>query len=395
MKIAIFHNLPAGGALKLLCHTLRSLLTNGHEVVMYSFETADQDFYLLNGPHGIVEKRFPLSMRGLGKWKKYQEASRKIANEINELDFDIVYVEKCRFAGAPHLLQYLTKPSIFFMHEPLRFRENEKAAEGDWELGLAFENEGMSPGLWMKRMIGGWDHFFRLGQDKKSARCAKQILTNSCYSAKWIEKVYGINPHVCYPGIHSNQFQKGLPLGRRPLEVLSVGRLDWHKGYFFLLDALAMIPEKNRPCWTIVCDSQNDYYAKRFKEKAKKLNVSIKILSRISEKELVIMYQNVRLLLCGSIHEPFGLAPLEALACGTPALAVDEGGFRETVIPERTGLLLPRQPQVWADEILKALRSASYWDNSLNQAHTEMNQRWDIKRFYRDFEIQFQKVRLN
>jgi len=37
--------------------------------------------------------------------------------------------------------------------------------------------------------------------------------------------------------------------------------------------------------------------------------------------------------------EPFGLAPLEAAACGLPAVAVAEGGARETILSGRTGLL--------------------------------------------------------
>jgi glycosyltransferase involved in cell wall biosynthesis len=37
--------------------------------------------------------------------------------------------------------------------------------------------------------------------------------------------------------------------------------------------------------------------------------------------------------------EPFGLAPLEANACGTPVIALAEGGVRETIVPGENGLL--------------------------------------------------------
>ena len=42
--------------------------------------------------------------------------------------------------------------------------------------------------------------------------------------------------------------------------------------------------------------------------------------------------------------EPFGLAPLEANACGIPVLAVAEGGVRETVIDQVNGLLVDSHP---------------------------------------------------
>ena len=44
--------------------------------------------------------------------------------------------------------------------------------------------------------------------------------------------------------------------------------------------------------------------------------------------------------------EPFGLTPIEAQAAGTPALMVDEGGYRHTVEDGISGRLLPRND--WA-----------------------------------------------
>ena len=49
--------------------------------------------------------------------------------------------------------------------------------------------------------------------------------------------------------------------------------------------------------------------------------------------------------------EPFGLAPLEANACGLPVVAVAEGGVRETIIDGVNGLLVQHQPQMMAHAI--------------------------------------------
>ena len=40
--------------------------------------------------------------------------------------------------------------------------------------------------------------------------------------------------------------------------------------------------------------------------------------------------------------EPFGLTPIEAFSIGTPAIFVDEGGFRDSIIDGECGRLLPR-----------------------------------------------------
>jgi glycosyltransferase involved in cell wall biosynthesis len=49
--------------------------------------------------------------------------------------------------------------------------------------------------------------------------------------------------------------------------------------------------------------------------------------------------------------EPFGLAPLEANACGLPVVAVAEGGVRETIIDGVNGFLVQHQPQMMAHAI--------------------------------------------
>ncbi len=53
--------------------------------------------------------------------------------------------------------------------------------------------------------------------------------------------------------------------------------------------------------------------------------------------------------------EPFGLTPIEAFSVGTPALFVDEGGFRDTVVDGVNGRLLVRDDRAaWQDALEQA-----------------------------------------
>ena len=57
-----------------------------------------------------------------------------------------------------------------------------------------------------------------------------------------------------------------------------------------------------------------------------------------------------------SWYEPFGMASLEAMACGTPVIASAIGGHLDTVVDGTTGLLVtPGQPKALARRIRKLL----------------------------------------
>jgi glycosyltransferase involved in cell wall biosynthesis len=62
----------------------------------------------------------------------------------------------------------------------------------------------------------------------------------------------------------------------------------------------------------------------------------------VEDKALIDLYNRASLLVYAPYLEPFGLTPLEAMACGTPVVAVLEGGARESVIHDQTGVLAER-----------------------------------------------------
>ena len=82
---------------------------------------------------------------------------------------------------------------------------------------------------------------------------------------------------------------------------------------------------------------------------------NVEILGEVDDSELLRLYARCRGLICTALDEDFGLTPVEAMASGKVVLAVDEGGFRETMVPGETGWLLPADPEAFAGKI-RALR---------------------------------------
>ena len=75
----------------------------------------------------------------------------------------------------------------------------------------------------------------------------------------------------------------------------------------------------------------------------------------VSNNELVQLYNKAKLVVYAPYLEPFGLVPLEAMACGTPVVAVREGGVRESVIHNETGIFTERDEDMFAQAVSELL----------------------------------------
>jgi glycosyltransferase involved in cell wall biosynthesis len=108
---------------------------------------------------------------------------------------------------------------------------------------------------------------------------------------------------------------------------------------------------------------------------------NIEFLGLVSDQELVRIYWGA-LALIFPTKDDLGLVPLEAHACGRPVLALGQGGARETVVENQTGLFFDEQtPQA----IIKAV------ENFEPDKFTEEDCRTQAEKFSkREFKRKFQ-----
>ena len=190
--------------------------------------------------------------------------------------------------------------------------------------------------------------------DKENASFAKVILANSYFSREAILRAYGMNSFVSYLGVDTEIFRP-LNMEREPY-VLSVGSLTPAKGFDFIIRALSLIKKKLRPCFVIVGNVVWEPWKVHLEKLAAQRGVKLELKVLIDDSELVKLYNRARLCVYAPYLEPFGLVPLEAMACGTPVVAVKEGGVRESVVHNESGwLLIERDEQEFAEAITQAL----------------------------------------
>jgi len=74
---------------------------------------------------------------------------------------------------------------------------------------------------------------------------------------------------------------------------------------------------------------------------AKKYGFKLRVVGggTVSDEELVKLYSQAKAFLALSKDEDFGITPVEAMACGTPVIAYNGGGYKETVVDGKTGVL--------------------------------------------------------
>ncbi len=135
------------------------------------------------------------------------------------------------------------------------------------------------------------------------------------------------------------------PKGHRP-RLLTVGRLVERKGFEDVIAALPSIPEAEL---VVIGGNHGDEpYAARLRHLAAQLGVAdrVRLTGPVAAADMPRWYRSADLLVTAPWYEPFGLTPLEAMACGVPVVASAVGGLADTVVAGVTGDLVPaRNPR--------------------------------------------------
>lgn len=373
LKIAVFHNLPSGGAKRSLYTYIQYLTQQGHIVDVFIPETANEEYLPLENvatsviKYDVKASFFREKLYSIFSYvpaiikrvsvNNVMKTEKKIAEDLNESSYDIVYCEQDQYTMTPVIFKYLKKPSVYYCAQPIR---NEKILK-------KVNEQKTKAGIFNHPLIKPFAQIFvdhvetrDYERDIEFAEYSTNLLTNSYFTHENILRQYGKNARVSYIGVDNKMFT---PLNlERENFVLSVGTCIPPKGYDFIIRSISNIPKDIRPELVIVGNSSDELWIEYLKTLAKENEVKLDIMTKISDDDLIRLYNKAKLVVYAPYLEPFGYVPLEAMACGTPVVGVKEGGLRESILHKKTGLLTQRNEKDFANAVTKLLKDQELWN---------------------------------
>lgn len=176
--------------------------------------------------------------------------------------------------------------------------------------------------------------------DVSHAKNPDYIIANSIFVKNWIKQRYNRDSIVIYPPVDLSKFELEL---NKDNYYVAVGRLVTVKKFDILVKAFNILGEK----LVIIGDGKK---LKALKEIA---SSNIVFTGFLATTEINKYVSKAKAFMQPGV-EGFGIATLEALACGTPVIAFGTGGVLETVINGKTGLFFYRQHE---NDIVKAVKN--------------------------------------
>ena len=387
MRIAVYENLPPGGA-KRAAFELGRQLAGRHQLDLYRLSTTSRAAfdlaplvrevytYRYSPLFGRLDGRLTrgrLAPRSLTIFGQLERLQQRIAGDIDRRGYDAVLAHTDSMTQSPYLLNWLRLPSAYYCQEIFRIAY-EPALQQEQRRRLAgkpplIRTIALAEDRWVTHRLAA--------ADRRNVAGAGEVLVNSHYMADRVRTAYQREARVCYLGVDAARFTPGTQ-GSRALEVLSIGSPLLTKGHQLVIEALALLPAAGRPRLRVVAPNDRDRDA--LDRLARARSVELAIETAVDEATLIEHYRRAIATICAARGEPFGLTAIESMACGTPVIAIREGGYLETVVHQATGLLVEPNPGALAEAIGSLVNDRSLLDRLGRASRQQVLDAWTWER---------------
>ena len=323
-----------GGFEQYLCEGLSKL---GHKVCLVTSDRIAPRYSKNRSSIGVGEETF-------GKYKVIRFRTLfevrsvpfvRITNFLSELDFDVVHAHE--------------------IYQPISIGSFYAAMKKEKPYGFT-QHRNYYP----KNALGSFlELFYRTIGKKTIDSCAFVCATST--SAVEFLRTLGVKRRIeklpnCLdtekfrPNIQTNLKEK-LGLQNHRL-ILSVGRLHREKGFRYLIKAFRVIRDKYSETKLIITGRGPERENLAHQVATLNLHNDVIFLDRYPHEQMPELYNACDIFVLPSVVEPFGMALIEAMSCGKPAIGSRVGGITDIIDNSKTGFLTePRNPRQLAEKI--------------------------------------------
>lgn len=302
------------------------------------------------------------------KYRNYLPLFPLAIEQFDLSDYDLILSSSHAVAKG-----VLTRPDqlhISYVYSPIRYA---------WDLHFQYLREsGLDRGLkgWLAKYFL---HKIRLW-DVSTAHRVDHYIAISHYIARRIEKTYGKKADVIYPPVDTDSFTIGETTENY---YVTSSRMVPYKKIDLIVEAMSQTNHK-----LLVIGTGPDW--KKIKAKA---GSNIELLGYQSFENMKKILQKAKVYIFAA-EEDFGIAPIEAQACGIPVIAFGKGATLETIIgryaakgevyTDDTGIFFEEQT---IPSLLNAVELFEKFQHKFNKDIIRANAlRFSKERFEREFE---------
>jgi glycosyltransferase involved in cell wall biosynthesis len=305
-----------GGAEKVI-HSLNHIWDDFDHYALIDFlNEADRDF-ILNGKKAKVSfiQKLPTAK---SNHRKFLQLFPYAIEQFDLSEYDLVLSSSSSIAKG--VVTRKNQLHICYCHSPMRYAWNLQEQYLK-DLGL---NKGLK-GIYAKYVLNKIRKW-----DVSNSDNVTFFIANSIHIAKRIKKIYNRESTVIYPPVDVEYFT--LEENKKDY-YFTASRMVSYKKTLLIIEAFNELPHLK----LVVAGSGPEFNTIK---KMAKSNISL--IGHIDALELKKQMQEAKAFVFAA-EEDFGIAPVEAQACGTPVIAFGKGGAMETVAEGKTGVFFREQ----------------------------------------------------
>lgn len=324
MKIAIVHDwlVTNAGAEKVL-KSISQLYPTADIFSLVDFLDKNDRDEIIDGKYAQTSfiQKLPFAKQ---HFRNYLPLFPKAIESFDLSEYELIISSS--WAVAKGVKKNQNQTHICYCHTPIRYA---------WDLYNEYTSNLKQP----KKFLVQQSLKYIREWDKTTINRVDYFIANSNFVKERIKRIYNRDSIVIYPPVDTNRFEV---YREKEDFYLTASRLVPYKKTKLIVEAFNQMPNKK----LVVIGSGEE-----FNEIKKIAKPNIKILGYQSDELLIKQMQRAKGFVYGAI-EDFGIVTIEAMACGTPVIALNIGGTAETVIDGVNGVHFNRQKK---EDIIEAI----------------------------------------